>query len=277
MTPPTDKDGGQRFRVIALAIVALVIVAIGVVLLTDGNDDGTGAADTTSSPTTPTSDPLPDTVPATEPSASDPATTDPTTTDPTTTTESPTTTAPDGDTSPAIWPWVESSTRFTDPVDAATSYATDFLGFTDPLIGEFQAGDNRSGEVEIRPGDPGPLTVVFVRQLTADDSWWVLASVAENIRVDEPESGDTVTSPLSLSGSARAFEGTVEVEVRVDGSDEAIGVGFVTGSGGPEAGPFEGTVEFDAPGTGGGAVVFISRSPEDGRVLEATALPVNFE
>ena len=152
----------------------------------------------------------------------------------------------------------------------------DYLGFIDPVVGEFQAGDSRSGEVVVAAGTVGPTTVVFVRQLTSDDTWWVLGAAGQNITVEQPEWGEVVDSPLTISGTASAFEGTVDVELRADGNGEAIYAGFVTGSGSPEPGPYEATIEFTSPRNGGGALVLLSRSPEDGRVVEASALRIFF-
>jgi len=177
----------------------------------------------------------------------------------------------------AIWPLADTSTRFDDPVSAATSFATDYLGFTNPIVGEFQGGDARSGEVDVRAIAVGPSTVVLVRQLTDDDTWWVLGAVGENITIDEPTQGTVLTDPFTLSGSASAFEGTVDVELRTDIDREPIYEGFVTASGSPEPGPFSSSIEFDSPGQVGGALVLFSRSAEDGRVIEASALRVFFE
>lgn len=270
-TSPTSPDpAGGRFRLIALAVIALIVVAIGAFLLVDGDDDESSVGGTSS---------IADTTEASMPATTEPATTEPPATEPTAapTTDTETTTAPDDAARPAIWPWVESDLRFDDPVEAAASYATDFLGFDDPVVGEFRAGDSRSGEVEITAGDIGPSTVVFVRQLTADDSWWILGSATGNIVLDEPDTGDVVESPLQLVGEALAFEGTVEVELRADGEAEPIEVGFVTGSGGPEPGPFDDELEFVSPGSGGGALVLISRSPEDDSVLEAASIRIFFD
>jgi hypothetical protein len=268
-TDPTSNDAGGRWRLVALTVIALIVVAIGAFLLVDGDDDddasvvGTSSVAETAEPTG-TTQPATSGPPATEPTAAP-------------TTDTATTTAPDDATRNAIWPWAESEVRFDDPVEAAASYASDFLGFDDPVVGEFLAGDSRSGEVEITPGANGPTTVVFVRQLTADESWWILGSATENIVLEEPETGDVVESPLQLVGQARAFEGTVEVEIRADGDAAPIEVGFVTGSGGPELGPFDDELEFVSPGSGGGSLVLISRSPEDGSVLEAGSIRIFFD
>lgn len=271
--PTSSADSSGRFRLIALAVIALIVVAIGAYLLVDGGDEDESSVATSSSPA--------ETTAATQPATTEPETTEPPATEPPATaaptTDGASTTVPDDPARPAIWPWSESDLRFDDPVEAATSYATEFLGFDDPMVGEFLSGDSRSGEVEITPGAIGPTTVVFVRQLTADDTWWILGSATENIVLDAPETGDVVESPLPLVGEARAFEGTVEVEIRADGNAEPIEVGFVTGSGGPEPGPFDDEIEFVSPGSGGGSLVLISRSPEDGSVLEAGSIRIFFD
>lgn len=263
-----------KWRIVALAIVVLIAVAAAVLLLVDGGDDADDSAATTGVPietTTPA-----DTTPATEPPDTTPATEPPATPAPT---EPPATEPPDipvEGTSSAVWPAAGTAVGFADPIEATTSFATEFLGVLDPVIGEFLAGDSRSGEVELRSTADGPVTLVLLRQLSDDDSWWVLGSEAENITLDEPGAGVVVQSPLALVGSALAFEGTVDVELWADGLDEPISTGFVTGSGGPEAGPFEGSIEFDDPAVDGGVLVLLSRSSEDGSVLEASTRRVFF-
>lgn len=265
-TTDDPSAGSNRWPLI---ISALVVVAalIGALLLVTGGDDDSDSTATTA-------------VSSTEVATTSVETTMPTTEAPTTTeipaTEPPTTDPVDA-TLQAIWPWADSPTRFAEPVDAATSFATDYLGYTDPIVGDFQAGDSRSGEIEVRAAAVGPMTVVFVRQLTDDDSWWVLGAAGENLTIDEPSQGAVVDSPLAISGSAAAFEGTVDVELRADANGEPIYQGFVTGSGSPEPGPFSDTIDFTSPGSGGGALVLISRSPEDNHVVEASALRIFFD
>jgi hypothetical protein len=271
-----DSTGGGSSRW-PLIIGALVIVAalIGALLLVTGGDDDGDSTATTAANSGATTSAQTTTPPTTE----SPATTEVTTTTPATTdaaTTEPPTTDPNDAARQAIWPWVDSPTRFAEPVDAATSFATDYLGFTDPVVGAFQAGDNRSGEIEVKAGAVGPMTVVFVRQLTDDDSWWVLGAAGENLTIDEPSQGAIVDSPLAISGSAAAFEGTVDVELRADANGEPIYQGFVTGSGGPQPGPFSDVLEFTSPGPVGGALVLISRSPVDDHVVEASALRIFF-
>ncbi len=149
-TPNDGDDAARKWPLIAGALVIIAGLVAALVLITSNDDDETTdsvntsqASDTTGISETTT------VVETTEP----PATTEsPTTTDVVETTEPPTTEAPPlpDASEPAIWPWVDTDTRYTDPVDAAAGFATDFLGFDDPIVGEYLAGDNRSGEVEIR-------------------------------------------------------------------------------------------------------------------------------
>jgi hypothetical protein len=267
-TPPDHPDpgelpgpAGQRPHrpttlVVALVVAVAVIAALVAVLVSqrDGEDDASTEPGTTEEPVT-----------------TEPATTASTAAPTTATTPTPT----PGDTATAVFPDPSTSVRFDDPVAAARAFAVDFVGFTDPVVGEFMQGDARSGEVEVRPRADGPATTVFVRQLGADDTWWVLGSATGGITLDTPAAGDTVTSPVALTGRALAFEGNVEVEVREDGAREPIGTGFVTGGGDVER-PFDGQVEFSAPTADRGALVLLTRSAEDGRVWQAAVTRLQF-
>jgi hypothetical protein len=177
--------------------------------------------------------------------------------------------------STAVWPFADSDTRYDDPVDAATGFAVEFVGFDDPVIGEFMQGDSRSGEVEVQPQADGPVTTVFVRQLGSDDTWWVLGSATENIEFTYPAAGTAIDTPLEVTGEALAFEGTVQVQVRADGTLEPIGDGFVTG-GGDVMRPFSGSIPFESPQGGWGAVVGFTLSAENGQVWEASVVRVGF-
>ena len=251
-------DGHRRPTTLIVALlVAVVVIVVLVALLVwqrDGRDDTVTQPATTEVPTTV----APTTAPTTAPS---------------TTTSIP---APvPGDTASAVFPDPSTSLRFDDPVAAARAFAVDFAGFTDPVLGEFMPGDPRSGEVEVRPRADGPATTVIVRRLGADDSWWVLGSATADITLATPAAGDPITSPVVLTGSALAFEGHVDVEVRQDGVRAPVGTGFVTG-GGDVVRPFSGEVGFTAPTSGHGALVLFTTGAEDGRVWQVVVIRVAF-
>lgn len=186
-----------------------------------------------------------------------------------------TTTAVPSEFATAVWPWFTSATRYTDPAAAAQGFAEDFVGFEDPVVGEFQQGDSRSGEVEVRPVPDGPVTTVLVRQLGDDGTWWVLGSVTENIVVEEPLVPCFIESPLTVKGESLTLEGNVEVQVRADDMAEPLVITPLSG-GDTELLPFEGEIVFASPLAGSGSVVFLSRNAADGGVWEASVVRVSF-
>jgi hypothetical protein len=173
-----------------------------------------------------------------------------------------------------VFPDPTTSRRFEDPVAVATAFATDMVGFSDPVVGPFQQGDNRSGEVEVRAFADGAPTVVLVRQLE-DDAWWVIGATTDSIRLTTPEARSTIASPQPLEGMAYAFEGHVAVRLFVDGTQEPAGETFVTGRGDGVLGDFTGELTFDDPtGATHGVLVLNGSSGEDGSATDAMAIRV---
>jgi hypothetical protein len=126
-----------------------------------------------------------------------------------------------------------------------------------PVLGEFQQGDSRSGEIELlSPGEGGTTSVVrsllFLRQLGPDDGWFVLAAANDSMSITGPESGATVAAgPLTVDGLARGFEGSVNVRALVAGDaanelDQEITLGG--GMGTPE--PISVTLDLSGAATG---------------------------
>lgn len=259
MSITTDSTGPQtlgsqpprRSRALwwLLAVVAVVAAAV-VVIAVLSDDDGSDQGSTTTTSITPTTQP--------------------------TTTRPPTTSPAQLDDVTVLWPFPGTATRFATPDAAARSFAIDFLRFEAPVLGAFQQGDARSGEVPLRPRDRGPVTTILVRQVGPGEDWSVLGAVTDNIEVTTPAAGATITSPVTVTGRALAFEGTVQVEIRADGNLGPLGSGFVTG-GGDVPRPFQGVVPFETPGAPYGALVFFTESAEDGQVWEAAALRVAFD
>jgi hypothetical protein len=159
---------------------------------------------------------------------------------------------------------------YRDPVRTARAFATRYLGFTTPLLADqgFQASEPGAGEVPIgarRDGQFFLATTVVLRQLAGQGPsgpWTVTSAAHPNIQVDSPDPLQRITSPVTVSGQASAFEGTVNVEVREDAmlAGQSLGRGFVTGQGGDQLGPFQGQVGFRRPSKPGGAVLFQDRS-----------------
>ena len=259
-TPYVEPSQGarrllRRRGTLVVAVAAVVLVVAAIVALRPGGDEETSP-------------------PATEPTVT--SSTGLTTTEP-----GPTTTAPPAsDYTPAVWPFVDAATRFTDPVDAARSFAVDFLGFRSPVVGPFQQGDNRSGEVAIQPmgenGLPGPVTTVLVRRLGTDGTWWVLGAATANIQIAEPQPLAAIASPVHLTGTSTAFEANVQTQVREDGNPAPLGQHYVMGGSMGEMGPFDGYLSFTPPRAPYGAVVLLTASMANGDVAEASVVRVRF-
>jgi len=256
---PYQDDRQKRLLIglgAAVAAVALVVVAAVVLTRDDRGSVATGSSSSSTDSTEGT-----------------------TTTASSTTTEVPFQTV---DRALAMYPDPTKSQRFDDPVSATRSFVVDFLGMIDPVIGAFQAGDARSGEVPVQPTANGvagtgyPVTTVLVRQLE-DDTWFVLGAATDDIRLDSPVAGTDIDCPVRLQGQALAFEGVVDVSVLADGVDEPIGTGTVMGGGGPAA-PFDGTIECNLDqlddGMHYGSIILGQVGGEDSRPWQFTAVRV---
>jgi len=160
----------------------------------------------------------------------------------------------------------------------ARAFAVDYLHFVNPIVGQFRQGDARSGEVPIRTtveqASVGPVTTVIVRQIGADDSWWVLGAATPNIRLTEPAALATISSPVRLRGTSTAFEATVQVSIRQDDVAKPLVESFLMGGSMGEMGPFDHAFAFAAPTSRDGAIVLYTVSSANGHVAEATVIRV---
>lgn len=258
MSEPTSPGRNRNWILGSVAaVVVVLLVALGVVLARDDDDDTDVAADTTTSSTT--------------------AETSTTVAESTTTSTAAQPFEPEVDPFAVAYPSPRTSQRFESPDAAARAYATEVLGFTELVLGEFLQGDSRSGEFAITDREGNPTTTLFVRQME-DDTWYVLGSEATDVTVEKPEAGDAIASPFETAGLALAFEGTVDVLVRTQDDPMPLGEGFVTGSGVPPAGMFVGEITFTPPSAETpGILVYRTLSAEDGHVLQATSFPVRLQ
>jgi len=235
-------------RAITIALSVLVGLAVGIVV---------GRA--TSSTTTSTS------------------TTSTSTTSTSTSTSVPnTTTLPLAQPTTALYPFAAMNVRFDDPRAAAQAFATNYLRFSNPITGKFQAGDNQSGEVPVTTRVGGPVTTVLVRKFGTPETWWVLGASTSNIAVTAPSPMAEIASPVSLAGISTAYEAVVNVELYRDGSLTPVATTTVMGGSMGAMGPFASNFSFASGGAGRGALVFHTLSAKDGSVVEASTVRVAF-
>ena len=167
---------------------------------------------------------------------------------------------------------------------------TKYVGMDNPV--DFPSRTTAPGQVEVPMGpryaegrtplpNPQARFGVIVRQLGdqgASAPWTVTEVVAFDISPTAPKALDRITSPVRLTGSARAFEGTVNVQIREDGmlAGQSLGKGFVTG-GGDVKRPYSGDVTFRSPTKPGGAVLYTELSAADGQnFMQVAATKVRF-
>lgn len=204
-----------------------------------------------------------------------------------TTVPGPPTVEPADEEAPGIYPFRTasesdsvSSDQWNDPVFTAERFLRDYVGFTRLIMGEFQQGDSRSGEVTATTRKNGPVTTVLVRQLGSNGGpFTVVGATTDNIVLERPTAMEEVTSPVHIEGRSTAFEGNVVIEVREDGQlnkDGNKGLTPLIGGSMGEMGPLLGDVPFAHTEATGGAVIAYTDSAMDGAREEASVVRVLF-
>ena len=143
-----------------------------------------------------------------------------------TTTGVTTTTRPIARVQPAIWPAVNAA--FATPEDAAADFVTHVLNVP-AVLGTFQQGDSRSGEIQVfSPGEgyganPVPRGYLALRQLGPASTWFVIAAINENMSIASPETAAPVpAAALTVTGRARGFESSVTVTAFIAGDTSKV-------------------------------------------------------
>ncbi|MFL5929906.1 MAG: Gmad2 immunoglobulin-like domain-containing protein [Gaiellaceae bacterium] len=94
------------------------------------------------------------------------------------------------------------------------------------------------------------------------------------ILVESPAPGATVTSPLTIRGTANTFEATFQVELR-PALAKPLYKDFVTAtSGNGTRGTFEKTLDFTVDRERSGTLVVYENSAEDGSVMNEVEIPI---
>jgi hypothetical protein len=163
----------------------------------------------------------------------------------------------------------------------ARSFVSEVVGMVHPAGGQARLTAKGTATVDFRATAedgspiPGPPTVVVFNRYGA--SWMVVGTLCDAIRVSAPSTGQTITTPLAVSGQAVAYEGTVVVRILepAGGRLVEVGRGVVTG-GGMQLAPFHGQIAFRQPGGGMGWVVFHEESAVNGQVIRATTVTIQY-
>ncbi len=101
-----------------------------------------------------------------------------------------------------------------------------------------------------------------------------LTNVTPFILVESPVPGETVSSPLEVSGIANTFEANVQYSM-TDGDGLIVDEGFTTATAGNGTwGDFAFTTTFEVPRPGLGAIIVFQESAEDGSQTDVYEVPV---
>jgi Immunoglobulin-like domain of bacterial spore germination len=166
-------------------------------------------------------------------------------------------------------------------IAAARQFLTKVVGMDQPAEGPVRWIGNGLAEVTFYArspsGQPVPSLATIVTVQRGASRWSVIGTSASQILVDTPAKGQTISSPVPVSGRAHVFEGTVTVRVLYDrnGTPTEIGSGFVTG-GGDQLAPFSGQITFNQPDGGSGWILFTELSAANGDVILATSVQVGY-
>jgi Immunoglobulin-like domain of bacterial spore germination len=189
--------------------------------------------------------------------------------------------APPGvDADQVLWP-DPAGELTTDPLDAVRGFLGQQLDISDPPLSKFRETEPGVGVVDVHArGETGPrldrvASTVTVRRLDGEH-WFVTGAVSDDLEVDTPEPLDTVSSPFTVSGRARGFEGTVNVRVldRFDGGGVESDLATGSGGGGESLEPFSAEVSFVATGTQRGVLYAQTDSGVSNGIPSFTAVPV---
>ncbi|MDG5472047.1 LysM peptidoglycan-binding domain-containing protein [Jeotgalibacillus sp. ET6] len=103
-------------------------------------------------------------------------------------------------------------------------------------------------------------------------------SSSRNILVTSPRPGTTVAAGQTLSGFARAFEGSILYQLKDSSGGMVTGESPIQASaGGPLYGTFSIPIQFErSPQTSAGELWVYARSAEDGRIIDLVKIPVMF-
>ncbi len=103
-------------------------------------------------------------------------------------------------------------------------------------------------------------------------------SASGNIIVTQPRPGDTITSPVTVTGKARVFEAAASTRVLSSDGRELGITHFMASKGAPDFGDFSAKVSFQVPpGVTQGIVEVYTNSPKDGSVIDLVRIPVRFQ
>jgi hypothetical protein len=166
---------------------------------------------------------------------------------------------------PAVWPAPD--VVFATPEEAAADFVSNVLvSEGDPVLGEFQQGDARSGEIAVLfAGEDGDLDppqergLLLLRRIGPTDGWYVIAATSEGATIDGPSALEEVAAAtLTVSGEGRGFEGTIVVSAFPPGDDEAaFDLAIAAGGASADLEPYRADLDLSGASVGDAVVILV--------------------
>lgn len=100
---------------------------------------------------------------------------------------------------------------------------------------------------------------------------------SSNIHISTPIQGDTITSPVKISGEVRVFENQFNIRVK-DSDGKVLVEESAMGSNGDmgQFNPFEKDVAYSTPSTPEGTIEVFDYSAKDGTEIDKVTIPIKF-
>lgn len=175
-------------------------------------------------------------------------------------TDAPTTTVVVELEQPALWP--SADVVVTSPRAVAEDFVSSLFGVP-PDIGEFMAGDSRSGEIEVfSPGEVETLrSLLLLRQLGPNNGWFVIGTLNDNAMITNPAYAAAVSvddvSALVVEGMAEGFEASLTVYAYIAGRSEILDQETTMGGNLGVPGPFQVTLDLTGVQPGDTVVLLV--------------------
>ena len=163
----------------------------------------------------------------------------------------------------------------------ARSFATKYIGLEDPRVSAFkgkQLAGGAHGDIDIfRRGESTTVvSTVTLRQLDDAHYFYITSARSRDVLLTAPLPRATISSPVTVQGRGRGFEGNVVVEIRAAYTTAALSDQAMTAGSMGALEPFSTKLTFTAPaGVKTGAIVAKSDSGTTD-VNGFAALPVRF-
>ena len=176
---------------------------------------------------------------------------------PSTTTTPPSDSDSEGEADVAMWP--SSDVTHATPEAAARDFVAKVLDVP-PALGEFRAGDSRSGEIDVLSrGEGGSSSItratLVLRQFGPRNGWFIVSAGSEGVSITNLSTGDKVDArAITVQGQARGFEGSVVVSAYVRGDDVELAKKAIQAGSMGERKAYTATLDLAAPA---GSTLFV--------------------